>query len=110
MLLPDGEREHAVFSPAAWWETVWLQKVGSHLFAMTTKDHSYLWEEESADWVLVKLDADGTDPERYVVANIRTKQALLMEDEPEHELVVEKMLEHGCRVISPAEFAQLTSS
>jgi len=74
---------------------------------MVANEYSYLWDGSAPEWVLLNANAGRSEPPSYTIANTATKRALLISDEAVDAEVVENMLEHGCRVMSPAEWARL---
>jgi hypothetical protein len=71
---------------------------------VTAAEYSYLWDGSSDDWVLLRTAETESGEPSYLAANIAERNALIIEDDAIYAEVIGKMLEHGCRVMTPEEW------
>jgi hypothetical protein len=61
----------------------------------------YLWDSSSTDWVLFHINKESLeDKPRYVIVNIKERQALLIGNDDTYAQVQEKMLKENAKIIS----------
>lgn len=58
---------------------------------MDINEFNYLWDGSEQGWCLINLSDNPTNP-IYVIQNIITHMALIIEDDEIAQLVIEKML------------------
>jgi len=64
----------------------------------------YLWTDQRDEWALLKDDKDPSNLSKYLIFNIKTQSALVIEDDDLAMAVINKMVENNVRVISGKEF------
>lgn len=64
-------------------------------------EYSYLWDGSSDEWALVHINADSPDElPRYMIANVKEKQALLISDDVLYAQLKQAMLDHGVKIVT----------
>ncbi len=64
-------------------------------------EYSFLWDGSSSDWALLHINGENpSETPRYVIVNVTTKKALLIEDDNVYARVQETMLSHGVKVVT----------
>jgi hypothetical protein len=74
---------------------------------MAASEYSYLWDGSAPEWALLNANAGTKDAPSYTIVNTATKRALLISDESIDAEVVQKMLDNGCRLLSPSDWARI---
>lgn len=63
-------------------------------------EYATLWDGSHPEWCLFRLGDLPDVQERYVIVNKTDRQALIIEDDREHDRVVRRMLAEGVSVLS----------
>ncbi len=65
---------------------------------LDTEEYSYLWDStSSSDWGLFKVSDNDL---HYVIFNVSTRSALVIESDELSAQIVKKMLDNNCKVFS----------
>jgi len=69
---------------------------------MTTQvqEYQYLWDGTAPEWALMRGE-DSSDIGNYLIVNMQSKSAKLIENDDEARQVIQNMLDAGVRVVTP---------
>ena len=77
----------------------------------TIQKYEYLWNKDTSDWVLFRLNPDSTEEEpEFSIINISNKHGLIIEDNDVNRAVIQKMLSAGVRILTAADWANIGQS